>query len=182
MVMTTGYHTDKGIDLDAYSWHRKSYAYAMDRHPHAAESAQRHVLRLNARYEEHNQFEILESGEIVSVFIADGHMRQGKPFYLAIHSLCNKLAGKFINSRTNTNDSFQIGSEDEISSIKQLWEVLHRRMPGYGPGNSEHILPNPFDYFGGRRCRNVYWERVDDPEYGKVRTTRLNSMLYLLLF
>lgn len=179
--MTTGYYTDSGIDLDAYLWHMKSDSYALDRHPYPAESAQRHVLRLNARYKEHNHFEILESGEVVNAFIADGPMRQGQPFYLAIHSLCNKLAENFINSRTTTNDIFQIGPEDEISSIKQLWEVLHRRMRGYGPGNSEYILPNPFDYFGGRYCRNVYWERDDNPEYGKVRTTISNHVPYLLL-
>ncbi|KAK8076287.1 hypothetical protein PG994_003559 [Apiospora phragmitis] len=61
-----------------------------------------------------------------------------------------------------------MGPDDEIRSIKQLWQVLHRRMLGTLPVVGEYLIEEPHDYFGGRLCRNVYWELDDDPKYGQL--------------
>lgn len=58
--------------------------------------------------------------------------------------------------------------EDEISSLKQLWEVLYRRMPGTHYTPIEQTLPHPFDYYGGKSCRNLEWEPENGLEDSKV--------------
>lgn len=128
---------------------------------------QRRVLQLDSMYSEHNRFQLLDSGETVAAF-SIGSYDSGEPLYLAVHRLCTQLAERFIDSRADSHDTFQIGPHDEISSLKQLWEVLYRRMPGTMQLTSEYILPEPYDYYGGRNARNVEWECDDDPEYGLV--------------
>lgn len=58
---------------------------------------------------------------------------------------------------------------DGIISVKNLWEVLHRRLRGTAGVVPAWVLPEPHEYFGGRRCRNIDWEPEDDPEHAKVR-------------
>ncbi|KAI1771558.1 hypothetical protein F4818DRAFT_429386 [Hypoxylon cercidicola] len=173
VLLTTGHETDRAVELDAYWPPPPGQAYGLDLGPNPAVESQRHVLQLDAQYYEHNQFKILESGATVRAFTVGADLptpavTSGGSFYLAVHRLCNQLAERFIGSRAEAHNTFQISPRDEISSVKQLWEVLYRRMPGSMPLTSEYILPEPHDYYGGRRCRNVYWERDDDPDYGQL--------------
>ncbi|KAI1393090.1 uncharacterized protein F4822DRAFT_393052 [Hypoxylon trugodes] len=173
VLVTTAHETDHGIELDIYWPQAPSGSYALDLGPNPPTELKRRVLRLDSEYSEHNQFKILESGATVSAFTVGAGsptstVTSGGTFYLAVHGVCNQLAEHFIDSRAEARDTFQIGPQDKISSIKQLWEVLYRRMPGSTPLNSEYILPEPHAYYGGRYCRNVYWEPSDDLEYGEL--------------
>lgn len=99
------------------------------------------------------------SGQVLEAFVLES---EPAPFYLAAHSGCFVLAKHFIRTRAVVRNTFNIGPEDDISSLEQLWEVLYRRMPGDCYHPSETVLPDPFDYYGGKSCQNVEWE----PEYG----------------
>ncbi|KAI6081518.1 hypothetical protein F4821DRAFT_25144 [Hypoxylon rubiginosum] len=173
VLLTTAHETENGVGLDAYWPQPPGQAYALDLGPDPAVESQRHVLQLDAQYYEHNRFKILESGDVVSAFTVGGDLptpavTSGGSLSLAVHRLCNQLAERFINSRAKSHDTFQMTSQDEISSVKQLWEVLCHRMPGTTPLTSQYILPEPHDYYGGRYCRNVEWEPEDDPGYGEL--------------
>lgn len=41
-------------------------------------------------------------------------------------------------------------------------------MPGGCYRPSEFVLPDPFDYHGGKSCRNVEWDPDEDPEISVV--------------
>ncbi|KAI0469712.1 hypothetical protein GGR56DRAFT_662030 [Xylariaceae sp. FL0804] len=150
VLLTTAHEADGTVELDAFRPATPGRIYALELGSNIPHESQRRVLELDAQYEEHNRFTIQESGKTVAVFVVGAgspavtHGSDGC-VYLAVH---------------------QIGPEDQISSVKTLWAVLFSRMPGSRPGDDRSELPDPHDYYGGRGCRNVYWESDDDPEYG----------------
>lgn len=168
--MTTAHGQDSDVQLDTYLPSGSVSHYSAKLGPNPAQESQRRVLQLDATYSEHNYFKIVDSGTTVGAFSIGPH-DSGETLYLAVHRLCTQLAERFIDSRAESHDTFQIGPHDKISSLKQLWEVLYRRVPGSMQLSSEYILPEPHDYYGGRSARNVEWERDDDDEYGTVCAT-----------
>ncbi|KAJ2994822.1 hypothetical protein NUW58_g1448 [Xylaria curta] len=160
--MTTGHREDGGVELDTYSPHPSQYAYGLG--PNSAEDSKGNVLEFDANYDDHNRFEVPELGKPVEAFSVP---LGGGPLYLPIHKLCYQLAERFIRSKAESRDISLVPSKDEIFSTEQLWEILYRRLPG-SPFSSEYILPDPYEYYGGRGCRNVYWEPDDDPDDGQL--------------
>ncbi|KAI0965056.1 hypothetical protein F4678DRAFT_454043 [Xylaria arbuscula] len=161
-VLTTGHRTNDGIQLDTYLPQPGQYACALG--SESADGIQSHVLQLEASYDDCNRFPVPGLGTAVEAFSVPP---EGGPLYLPLHKLCYQLAERFIDSRAEFQDITGVNPGDEISSIKQLWEVLYRRMPGSFL-SSEYILPDPYEYYGGRGCRNVYWEPDDDPADGQL--------------
>lgn len=168
--MTTAHKTENGVELDAY-WPWNAYPrslYAFHLGPNPPKEAQRSVLRLDAHAHGTSQFDILGSGERVNAMCVKIERKtpaidHGGPLYLPVHKLCLQLADCFIDSMGTSMHMSQVLLNDRITSIKQLWEVLYRRLHG-----SAWVLPEPHDYFGGRRCRNIDWEALDDPDHGEV--------------
>ncbi|KAK8076298.1 hypothetical protein PG994_003570 [Apiospora phragmitis] len=160
VVLTTGNDTPDaaGVKLDTFRSHPSVQHPVL--HP---EHAQRYVLQLPSEYHERNGFPIVPSGEnaiAMDIGMAGGHL------YFPVHELCSQLAQRFMDNRTVSRDTFQTQPQEAISSVKQLWEVLLHRMTG---SESQYILPEPHDYYGGSGCRNVYWELDDgEPEYGEL--------------
>jgi hypothetical protein len=183
--LTTAHKTEDGVELDAYwpqdAYPRSLYAFHLGRNP--PEEAQRSVLRLNAHAHGTSQFDLLGSGERVNAMCVEIERKtptidHGGPLYLPVHSLCLQLADRFIDSMGTSVNTSQVLPGGRITSIKQLWEVLYRRLYGSLFPYRTWELPEPHDYFGGRRCRNVDWEAGDDLEHGEVR---ILALVYLHL-
>ncbi|KAI0802905.1 hypothetical protein GGR55DRAFT_402847 [Xylaria sp. FL0064] len=156
-ILTTGRRTHNGVELSTYSVDTAQYAYALD--SNSADVVPSHVLQFEASYDDHNRFPVTELGTAIEAFSVHP---EGSPLYLAVHKLCYQLAERFIDSRAKPQGTFRMPPVGEISSVERLWEVLCRRLPGsFFP--SQYILPDPYEYYGGRGCRNVYWEPDDDP-------------------
>lgn len=161
------------MELDEY-WPpspRTAYSFSLGYHP--PEEDQRSVLRFKACSDETSSFNILKSGEHVKVMYVDVELRtpspdHGAPLFLPIHPLCLQLADRFIDSMETSLLMAQVIPPDGITSVKNLWEALHRRLPGTSSCVPASALLEPHEYFGGRRCRDVYWEPGDDPEHAKV--------------
>ena len=87
--------------------------------------------------------------------------------YLATHRLCLQLADKFIES---TKSSLALAGvpSDSIISIRNLWEVLYRRLPAGLFGDRTLVLLEPHDYFGAKAARNLAWEPSDDDKEAEV--------------
>ncbi|KAI1169461.1 hypothetical protein F4777DRAFT_573055 [Nemania sp. FL0916] len=162
LILTTGHRTNNSLQLDSYLPNPGQYACDLGSNPAGDSSAR--VLPLVANYDDNNRFFILELGCAVDAFSVP---LEGGPLCLAVHKLCYQLSERFISSRMNTQHTLRRPSEDEISSTEKLWEVLYRRMPGSSL-SPEYILPDPYEYHGGRGCRNVYWDVDDDPEDGQL--------------
>ena len=92
----------------------------------------------------------------------------GAPLFLPVHPLCLQLADRFIDSMETSLLMAQVIPPDGITSVKNLWEVRHRRLPANSTCFPAWALSEPHEYFGGRRCRNVYWAPGDDPEHAEV--------------
>ena len=177
MLLSTARKTQHGTEIDTYfpPWPPRFGPYAFDLGPDQPDESQRSVLRLSARSKDGtNSFSLLESGEHVfaSQLVFDwqkpGPPPHGVPLYLAVHRLCLQLADRFIES-TKASLILAEVPNDGITSILNLWRVLHRRLPGGTAGTSTLELPEPHDYFGGKRARNIAWEARDDPEHSEVR-------------
>jgi hypothetical protein len=91
----------------------------------------------------------------------------GGPLYLPVHSLCLELSDRYIENATTSNQKAEELPIDIVTSVKQLWEALYRRLFGSIIPEIGGELPEPHEYFGGRLCRNVYWELGDNPAHGK---------------
>lgn len=161
------------MELDEYSppSPRTAYSFSLGHHP--PEEDQRSVLRLKASSDETSSFTILKSGERVEVMCVAIQRRtpsrdHGAPLFLPVHPLCLQLADRFIDSMETSLLMAQVIPPDGITSVKNLWEVLHRRLPANSTCFPAWALPEPHEYFGGRRCRNVYWAPGDDPEHAEV--------------
>ncbi|KAK8002171.1 hypothetical protein PG991_014393 [Apiospora marii] len=178
ILLTTAHSMDdddNNVQLDVYWLTRGRF---LDLGPNPPKDSTRRVLELDAQCDDNNRFQILKSGETVEAFYVRPDVltpgpNVGGPLYMAVHAPCITLARRFIESRgeeqqQQQGDSFHMGPDDEPRSIKQLWQVLHRRIRGTLPLVSEYLVEEPHDYFGGRFCRNIYWERDDDPEYGQL--------------
>lgn len=131
------------------------------------------MLRLDARSHGTASFVLLASGERVDAMRVALQLKKptpdhGAPLYLPVHPLCLQLADRFVDSVETSLLMAQIIPPDGITSVKNLWEVLHRRLRGTAGGGPAWVLPEPHEYFGGRRCRNIDWEPGDDPEHAKV--------------
>jgi len=180
ILLTTAHETESSVELDAY-WPREVYprsSYAFHLGPNPPEEPQRSVLRLDAHAYDTYQFDLLGSGKRVDVMCVEIDQKtpaitHGGALYLPVHSLCVQLADRFIDSMGTSIHTSQVLPSDRIHSIKQLWEVLYRRLNGSLSFVRTWILPEPHDYFGGRECRNVYWEPWD--EHGQVHTFTLST-------
>ncbi|KAK8050961.1 hypothetical protein PG993_002346 [Apiospora rasikravindrae] len=160
VVLTTGHNTpdDAAIKLDTFRRH-PSVPFP-ELHP---AHAQRCVLQFPAEYDERKGFPLVASGEYaiaMDIRLTGGHL------YFPVHRQCSQLAQRLMDGRPVSRDTFQTQPGEEISSVKQLWELFLHRMPG---SRSQYILPEPHDYYGGSGCRNVYWNPNDgEPEYGEA--------------
>ena len=96
------------------------------------------------------------------------HRAPGTPLYLPVHQSCMKLAELFINAYKWRQLRRSVVPEYDIASDKILWDVLHRRLYGADPHTQQWELPEPHDYFGGKRCRNTEWEPDNDSKEGIV--------------
>ncbi|KAH8598387.1 hypothetical protein B0O99DRAFT_591687 [Bisporella sp. PMI_857] len=182
-ILTTEHDTDNGVQLDNY-WSQIPWGSAVDLGPKPAENSKRRVLELNADYDELHGFTILQSSKKVDAFsmnadFFDRSVNGGKPLSFAVHSLWIKLAKLFIAFRVETSDTFRMNEQDEISSIKQLWGVLYRRMPGTHLFAPEYILQELHDYFGGIGCRNVYRAPDENLVYGEVCTVQAVPFVFV---
>ena len=183
ILMTTVHDTDNGPELDMYQTQSLSSGYPLLLGPSPPDDSKRHVLRLNTRHVSRGYWKILDSGETIEPFTlmgeedSPGIVEEGA-LYLIIHDRCIQLVERFIEKSVDQN-TFHIHPEDEISSIKQLWQVMHRRMPGchiYMPKNE---LPDPFEYYGGRGCRQRMWED-DEMGDGEVRCKKSSLSMKML--
>lgn len=173
ILLTTGHRTKDGMKLDEYWPPSPRTAYPFHLGPDPPEEGQRSVLRLDARSRGTASFALLESGERVDVMRVAILPRKpapdhGAPLYLPVHCLCLQLADRLIDSVETSLLMTQVIPLDGITSDKNLWEVLHRRLCGNTAGTRTWALPEPHEYFGGRRCRNIDWEPGDDPEHAKL--------------
>jgi hypothetical protein len=132
------------------------------------------VLRVNAWTRGTSRFIIDETGKEIYVFRVD--VRRGKTpsesrggdLYLPVHEVCLEIADRFIEFRAEDSRKNATSQLDGISSIKQLWEVLYRRLDGSPVQSNIRYLPEPHDYYGGRTCRGIDWVCGDDPEAVEV--------------
>lgn len=174
VLLTTAHETENGLEIDAYwprSFSNPESLYTFYLGPNPPKKTR--VLQLDACARGGDRFDIVGSGERVSAMIVDiepkpGGIDHGKPLYLPVHGICLQLAECFIDSMKRTSHT---PSDDRITSIKKLWEVLYRRLNGTHTSFPPRMgaLPEPHDYFGGRLCRNVEWEPGDDIQHAKVR-------------
>lgn len=161
------------MELDEYWPTSPRTAYSFHLGPKPAEEGERSVLRLEVRSDGTPSFVLLESGEHVDALCAAIQPRKptpdhGTPLYLPVHCLCIQLADRFIDSMEKSLLMAQVIPLDGITSVKNFWEVLHRRLCGNAGCVTALVLPEPHECFGGRRYRNIYWEPGDDPEHAKV--------------
>ena len=146
------------------------FAYHLGENP--PQEADRTVLRIEAQPLGGSLFRLIGSGAEVHAMCVRGdralcRQKYGGPLYLPAHSACLQLADRFVDSVESAPSSPAIPSNG-ITSIKQLWEVIHRRLYGDVLGFPECILPEPHNYFGGRICRNCEWESGEDQEQADV--------------
>lgn len=161
ILLTTGHTTEGGVELDEYWPPSPRTEYSFNLGPHPPEEDQRSVLRLEARSDDTTSFYILKSGEHVKVMCGAIQLRNpspdhGAPLFLPVHPLCLQLADRFIDSMETSLLMAQVIPPDGITSVKNLWEVLHRRLPGTSFCVSTSVLPEPHEYFGVIRCRDIY--------------------------
>jgi len=113
------------------------------------------------------------SNEKVTVFGNDfGPGRLGRPhvgaLYIPVHSTCMTLADHYIaRSRSCMSNASTDPPAGSISSIDDLWEVLHHRLLGTFTSSTWKPL-EPNDFYDKSYCRNVDWEAGDTPAYGVV--------------
>ena len=170
--MTTAHKVAEGVELDKYWQDNRegAYAYYLGRNPPA--DTDRNVLRLDAHADDGTVFEIRATGDRVIPMEVDlqPNSRGSGPLYMPMHRSCLTVADHFIGSMALTTQSSQSQDGIRITSIKQLWEVIYRRVPGSWHC-STWVPPEPHDYFGGRSCRNVDYEPGDDEEFAKVQSS-----------
>ena len=88
------------------------------------------------------------------------------PLYFPVHECCMKLMDGLASQRNITQES----STGDIKDDTRLWEVLESRFRNtFVLNTGSHVrdcsnMPEPHDYFGAERCRNISWEADDDPE------------------
>jgi hypothetical protein len=110
------------------------------------------VLRLDTHALGAAQFGLLGSGERVNAMCVEigretPAIDRGGPLYLLVHSLCLQLADCFIDSIGTSTHPPQALPSDRITSIKQLWQVLYRRLYGSLFPYRTWELPEPHEYF-----------------------------------
>jgi hypothetical protein len=94
---------------------------------------------------------------------------QGGPLYLPVHRPCLHIADYFVESIDTSMHTFPEKYSGKITSIRQLWEVLSRRLVGHeGRMWGPFSLQEPHDYFGGDLSR-FEWEPANEGSYGEVR-------------
>lgn len=133
------------------------------------------MLRLDARATDvYGNFSLVPSGQKVYAFHVDfvetgpGPVTRGGPLYIPMHKLCLQMAEHFIDAvKRRTEMLGEVPPSDSVASRKKLWEVLSHRLHGRRFMQARRI-DEPHDYFGGRICRNVYWDAGDDSLYGEV--------------
>ena len=175
ILLTTAHKTDQGTELDAYwaPWPPRVGEHPFDLGPTPPEESQRFVLRQDAVSSEGStSFVVSGTGECVNVMVVDlspllPSPDHGGSLHLPVHRSCLQLADRFVVS-TKTSLAMAIVPPNGVTSILNLWEILYRRLPGSVNGRRTFNLPELHDYFGGQRCRNVYWEPEDDSEHGLV--------------
>jgi hypothetical protein len=91
----------------------------------------------------------------------------GGALYLPVHEACLDIAHQFIKRATD-KDKKTGALGNEINSMRNLWEVLYRRLNGSPIPPNIGFLPEPHDYYGGRLCRGTDWEPPNNPEDGEV--------------
>jgi hypothetical protein len=182
--MTSAHKGIKEVELDKY-WPEPgeptSYAYTLD--PNHPSRTERIILRLKATTSSDgtNPFTLLETGEKVNALIVDMYpfgpgINDGGPLYIPAHRLCLEVADHFVNSQDPTAQKSRLRAGDKVTSTIEMWELLYRRIP-QSLFSIEWVVREPHDYFGGRSCRNVYWEPDDDVEHAAV--CELQALLIL---
>ncbi|KAF2243545.1 hypothetical protein BU26DRAFT_609563 [Trematosphaeria pertusa] len=135
--------------------------YAPSLGPAAPPDSPQRCVRLEATHKDYGLFTLPSGEEVVPLYVEYRPLRQaerGSPLYLPVHRACLTVADRYIESAALAPAPMP----DSITSTRQLWKVLYRRMPG-SVGGCVWELPEPHDYFGGALCRNVDWEAGDDP-------------------
>jgi hypothetical protein len=159
--------------------------------PDPPDEARRRVLRLDAVYDDNSNynyiqyFKLAESGQKLRPMTVDLDSisvpeTDGSPLYLPSHLRCVHIADCFVHSIDTGVLAAPEEDHGKITSIRQLWEVLYRRLPGYEDAN-EYWSAEPHDYFAGRSCRKADWEYGEDEMEGEVRIFN-PSLLLLCLF
>jgi hypothetical protein len=150
------------------------------------DEAQRRVLRLDADVEEDDYskfyFKLAGSGKEVSAMTVEANRQplqrgQGGPIYLPVHRPCLHIADYFVQSIDTSMHTFPEEYYGKITSIRQLWEVLYRRLEGHIW--DQYVLQEPHDYFGGDLSRGVEWEPPNGEPYGEVRISILVYYFYV---
>ncbi|KAJ8067647.1 hypothetical protein OCU04_003255 [Sclerotinia nivalis] len=96
---------------------------------------------------------------------------RGGDLFIPIHEACMEIAEHYFTTTSDSSTSEQETSptNGKITDIHSLWEVLYRSLLGEAvPLSYPYILEEPHDYYGGRSCRNVYWEPDDDEVFGPL--------------
>lgn len=140
--------------------------YAPSLGPAAPPDSPQRCVRLEATHKDYGLFTLPSGEEVVPLYVEYRPLRQaerGSPLYLPVHRACLTVADRYIESAALAPAPMP----DSITSTRQLWKVLYRRMPG-SVGGCVWELPEPHDYFGGALCRNVDWEAGDDPAAAMV--------------
>ncbi|KAF3770049.1 hypothetical protein M406DRAFT_325523 [Cryphonectria parasitica EP155] len=169
---------DEGVTIDEYCPPGLHSTYHFVLGPKPSPDEQRTVLQLEAEADDTGRFLILDtttapsvSGKLLAAMCVEidkpkpppGPPEHGAPLYLPVHRACLELANRFISSTETSLLSGQTVAPDGITSIRQLWEVLYRRLPWTLHGRT-WVLPSPQEYFGGELYRNLSYEPDDDPE------------------
>ncbi|KAI9643087.1 hypothetical protein NHQ30_008822 [Ciborinia camelliae] len=98
----------------------------------------------------------------------------GGDLFIPIHEACMEVTENYFTTTSklqlsNKQAEERVPTDDRITDIYSFWEVLYRRLFGETvPLSYPYILDEPHDYYGGRSCRNVYWEPDDDETFGPL--------------
>jgi hypothetical protein len=152
---------------------RSLWSYHLGLNP--PDEYERRILLLHAFVQEDTCYKVANSDWVVNAMSVKLEqpprpppLTQGGPIYLPAHHHCLHIAQLFVQNVEISEHTTLEEYRSKITSIRQLWEVLHRRLDGYILAN-QYILQEPHDYFGGGLCRNSEWEPSNDTVYGEVR-------------
>lgn len=154
VILTSAHESVTGIVLDLY-WPSTWPKYAYHRKSTSSQDSSRIVLQLPARSlsDESNHFQLLQTNKQVAAFdlsfdTSRRGISQGSPLYLPVHQSCLDLVMIFISCSTDTSARNSAGVPNgSLTSLKQLWEILYRRLASDPTQRRTKVVNDPNRYF-----------------------------------
>ncbi|CAD6448846.1 2c32b9f9-58ea-41c5-b5c0-bee8a9c3e35d [Sclerotinia trifoliorum] len=95
----------------------------------------------------------------------------GGDLFIPIPEACMEIAEHYFTAAhdSSTSGKETFSTNGKVTDVHSLWEVLYRRLLGEAvPLSNPYILEESHDYYGGRKCRNIYWEPDDNEVFGPL--------------